>query len=382
MVLALLVSGYGVAARVYSEPWAFGYNLGGYYNRLTRAFLEGHLYLDVEPRPELLSSPNPWDPALPDEWRLHDAVLFNKRYYLYHGIAPVLVLLAPFRYAAGWDLPEPVAVWIFLTLGCAWQMATLSRWRPLTVWDAVALGLGGGTLFLLHRVFVYEVAIACGYACVALAIWAAVRQHWTLAGLGVGLALLARPHLALVLLPLLWQARQGGWRRLLAPVLLCGIVLGWYNWARFGVPWEFGLRYLLSGAGQQSLHLSWAAVGPSLWLLLAEPLDWPTFRLRQQPLVSTAGLAMREFTLGALWLCPVLLGPWRWRSATAVFGLLSLGFLCTTGWVTQRYSVDFLPWLLLAALGSSEPAPWRKALILIGALTNVWLWRLGPFNGQ
>src|SRR4051812_34542878 len=62
--------------------------LGNYYDLLGRAFASGHLYVPIEPNPELLAQPNPWDPKVNDDLKMHDMALFNRRYYLYHGAAP------------------------------------------------------------------------------------------------------------------------------------------------------------------------------------------------------------------------------------------------------------------------------------------------------
>jgi hypothetical protein len=47
-------------------------------------------------------------------------------------------------------------------------------------------------------------------------------------------------------------------------------------------------------------------------------------------------------------------------------GLLTLGFVAFTGWVTQRYLVDFLPWLVLGVLPATDNR-FGKALIALGA---------------
>ena len=54
-----------------------------YYDTLAAAFLSGQLYLKTVPDPELLALPNPYDPSKNEKFRLHDASLYNGRYYLY-----------------------------------------------------------------------------------------------------------------------------------------------------------------------------------------------------------------------------------------------------------------------------------------------------------
>jgi 4-amino-4-deoxy-L-arabinose transferase-like glycosyltransferase len=80
------------------------------------------------------------------------------------------------------------------------------------------------------------------------------RASPLLAGLGLGIALLARlnnaivaPFLGLLLLAYLYRRHGRNWRAWIGPVLLFGLpvlaalaVTGWYNWLRFGSPLSTG----------------------------------------------------------------------------------------------------------------------------------------------
>src|SRR5687768_6022356 len=92
--------------RAIAQEYDFGYDLGGYYNELGRAFASGQLHLPVQPSPKLLALPNPWDPLAHPEYKMHDLALFNGRYYLYHGAGPAVILFTPWRLLTGYDLPE------------------------------------------------------------------------------------------------------------------------------------------------------------------------------------------------------------------------------------------------------------------------------------
>src|SRR4051812_14306439 len=60
---------------------------GDYYQLLVRGFRKGHLYMDVEPAPELLALPDPYDPAQNSRYRVPDASYYRDHYYLYFGAA-------------------------------------------------------------------------------------------------------------------------------------------------------------------------------------------------------------------------------------------------------------------------------------------------------
>jgi hypothetical protein len=378
---------YAWAVRQFNDPWHWGHDLNGLYNHLSRSLAQGQLHLPIQPSKELLSAPNPYDPRLPDEWKLHDAVLFQGKYYLYHGVAPALLLFLPYRLIAGSDIYEGVAVLIFVSAAFLIQCLTIKRHiGRLDHWHVFALGLANSIPFLLHRVVVYEVAIASGVFCLSLAAFAISRKTWPLAGLAIGLAVMSRPHLGLALLPALWLAGRGQAIRLLAPFTICAAALATYNFARFGAPWEFGLRYLIAGPSQQTPGFIAANLWPTAYLYLLHPpqllSEFPYLVLRREiPLHYERGL-FYEYTIGIVWSCPILFGPWRFRGFEAAAGILIFAFLITTGWATQRYMVDFLPLLLLAALSVPNLPAYRKAAILLAIAANLWLFYLGPANGK
>ncbi|HUR59129.1 MAG TPA: hypothetical protein VM029_15545, partial [Opitutaceae bacterium] len=181
------------------------------YALLASGFLKGHLYLDIEVPPELARAKNPYDPAQrPPVLYLHDASVYQGRYYIYFGPAPAVLLFAPWRLITGHDLPTPYAVLTFVSLAYLGLLALFvsvvrthypsgSRWAE---WAGV-IALGGATMLipLLRRPAVYEAAISCGCACMAWGLYCAWRSRnaarpvaWAAAcGALFGLAVAARP---------------------------------------------------------------------------------------------------------------------------------------------------------------------------------------------
>lgn len=344
----------------------------GYYNYLTRGFVGKHLYVPIDVSPVLLAHTNPYDPAIPDEIRMTDMAMYKGRYYLYHGPAPALLAFLPVKLLTGRDLPESLAVFCFAALAFLANSLTLTKLRPQANWlSFLALGLANGVPFLLHRIFVYEVAISCGCACLAIAMALHFRANHRLSGLFVGLAFLSRPHLALALLfvsPRAWPTAALG---LLASTF--------YNYLRFGSPFEFGLSYLLAGPGQQTPHFALANFLPSLYLFWLQPPDWPSLRIINTAAIPLPPNFFHENMLGALWLAPFILLN-RPQVRLALLGAALMLFLCTTGWVTLRYTIDFLPILVLASLSRMTEGRLQNALLLLGIAANLALHRLGPYN--
>ena len=348
----------------------------GYYNYLARAFAAGRLYLPVDVNPLLLAQPNPYDPSVPDEIKMHDLSLYKGRYFLYHGPAPALLAFLPYKLLWKRDLPESIAVFLFVSLGFLANAIALAKLNakagPLLY---LALGLANCIPFLLHRIVVYEVAIACGYACLSAAFALYFYNRHLLAGLCFGLAFLSRPHLALALLfvsPRCWPSA--------AIAILASLT---YNYLRFDSPFEFGLHYLITGAYQQSPHFAVVNLLPSLYLFLFQPPVWvahfPWIEIKRLPRIALPPAFFYENMMGALWLSPFLLVA-RPHARLALTGLGLLLFLSTTGWVTQRYLVDFLPLLVLASLSGKAPAWLQNLLILCGLALNLLLQLQGPYN--
>lgn len=373
------------------------WDINGYYDLLGRAFAGGHLYLPIHPQPELLALPNPQDNRFNQPYKLLDVVLYQRRYYLYHGPTPALLLFAPWYLIARHDLPENFATFAFALGGYCFLsilflriLAFLSRPVPtaLKTLCLLALGIGQSVPFLLHRVKVYEVAIASGYFCLSAGFYFLFRSLtdvnrrmlWSiLSGLAFGLAIGSRPHLGLAAacVFVLLLLKRFGRRDVLAfvlPVVACCLAITAYNYARFGDPLEFGLRYQLAESSYQDIRLSTVNVIPGLYYLLLCPPDlvpeFPFVRLAwREPFDSSVTLLPPRYFLeptgGLLGLCPMafiaILTPLCWKrfggnrdifaflSTMLVFAVACALFIATTGLMSQRFEVDFEPFVVLVA---------------------------------
>ena len=421
------------------------YAINGYYDLLARAFVSGKLYLPVEPQPELLALKNPWDASINEPYRLLDTVLYKQHYYLYHGVVPVLLSFAPWYLLTAHDLPENFAAFLFalggyffLSLLFIEVVPYLSSRVPVAVLTLclLALGLGQSVPFLLHRAKLYEVAITSGLCCVSAGFYflfrwmtaSRARALWAgLSGLSFGLAIGCRPHLGLAaacaFVLLLWLPDPG--TRLLQrfvrkdvvafglALIACCLGIAAYNYARFGNPLEFGTRYQLWAASYQDVRLSMANVVAGLYYLLLCPpnlvAEFPFFRLAvRQPFNLPAGYFL-EPAAGILALCPValiaFLTPLCRKRFADVRGLLAfvltmlvfivacILLVAATGLASQRYEVDFAPFLVFVAcvIACELLGPLRKwprlfasvalaCLLLYAISANLALAVQGPYD--
>jgi hypothetical protein len=156
----------------------------GLYWMVADAIAHHQTSLLVRPRPELLALPNPYDPVQNVHYRVHDVSLYKGRYYVYFGVAPVVVLYLPYRFLMGEVLSDREGAWLFASgayaLACLLLDVLWNRWWPmaprwLLVFLCVCMGFSNTFPFLLRRPAVYECAIAAGQFFMFLAMYATVR---------------------------------------------------------------------------------------------------------------------------------------------------------------------------------------------------------------
>jgi hypothetical protein len=382
------------------------------YALLARSFLQGKTALLTEPRPELLSLPDPYDPEANSKYRLlHDASLYKGRYYLYFGAVPVVTLFLPYRLLTDLDLPNRVAVPIFCIAGylssCAlfFLLAGHNRWvLPFWLQCAAIVSLGSMSMvcLILRRPSVYEVAIAAGYFFVmagflflarAILVRRTPSKWLVLAGLMFGLAVGCRPHLVvicgIVLGAFAIRARRspGLVIAMTTGMAVCGIVLGWYNYVRFDNPIEFGRTYQLTSfsANRSSAYYSGLEFNldaafrsaeeflfltphvdtnvPFFHTVFINPLPGrrgrPLWMERMVGLIPAAPFALlgsfMPFFLGRRLTANGLDEASAWLLYAMYWsGVVVFFVLCVVGWVLGRYLVDFAP--LLTFEGASLTA--------------------------
>jgi len=401
-------------------PWKFGQEQQDYYNLLLDGWLDGHLSMKVDVPEALLKLPDPYDPTLrPAGLGLHDASFYGGKYYLYFGAAPVAVLLLPFRLLTGVDLPQAVAVLVFVYGGflasLALWWAARRRYFPetaavVTLFAAGVLGLAALGPVLLRRPHVWELPIAAGYAFAMGALlcsWHGLhaieatgvpdrrrRARWLAgAGLCLGLAigsrptyLIASPFLAVPFLYWWWTERRLPWREALsalAPLAVIGVVMAWHNYARFGSPLQFGQAYQFSLDYESKMaHFRPGHAPFNLWRYYFSAADWsgsfPFIRPAELP-PKPPGFGGHDDVYGILTNLPVawlaLLAPlalWRrgWMergplaawlgTAAGLFAGMAATLALFFGSLA-RYQSDFTPVLmLLATIGVLALERWLR----------------------
>lgn len=345
-----------------------------YFRELGGALLHGQLYL-----------------AHPSQ--THDLVFFGGKYYLYWPPVPALVF-APLVAIFGPGVSDGFVscvfgvtnVWLFMRI-CQQLSArfNLGLTTKELFWAGMFWGFGTVHFYMAKTGSTWFISQVIAQTFLLASIYSAIRgKSWVLTGLFFALAVYTRNNLIFgaLFFPFLYGALYPGrpfvkWLRdglsFAIPVLLCSALNGWYNWARFGDPFENGLSYHLMDDYFRPLFNQW---GYFSWHYF--PHNFYTEVLHAPTLVSTFPFLMEEPEgFGFLWASPFFfwlfpaLALWVYRIVTrkgsASYWLVTTGSLlaaipiaCTifmimgTGWrqFGARYTLDFQLFLLLFLLVS------------------------------
>ena len=254
---------------------------------LVEAFENGSTRILDEPTEELNSFPNPYTGDARDKANLKykwDHVYYDGHYFSYYGIAPVVLLFLPYHALTGYYFPDSLAVLLFALLGIVGltklYMEFLKKLFPQTPAGIAICGLiiiqtVSGIWFSIGRPEFYEIAMAAGFASLTWAVYFMLSadilgnekpklSRTAISSLLFAIAVLCRPTLVLycitaalfmiMALPKVKSSDKkfssnGSFRYLLCallPMACIGIVQMWYNYNRFGNPFEFGIQYSLT----------------------------------------------------------------------------------------------------------------------------------------
>lgn len=413
--LVLLAGFYAWTVTSDGLAWNYGKRQTDYYNLLVDGFLAGQLNLKTEVSPELLAVRDPWDPAQrPPGSALHDASLYQGKYYIYHGVVPAVLLLLPWHALAGTGLPLGAAVLVFTCGSACFALLLLAdvrrRFFPATG-EGIALlvgllaGLASFAPILLRRHSMYDLPISCGQCCSLAAIWCLYRAMlpesrrlaWLAgASLAWGLAIGSRPTyllapatLFIVLWPLLRAAERRRWWPALAaafgPIAAVGVLLALYNYLRFGKVSEFGVNYILSGVYESKIeHFQLRYLPWNLYAYFVSGAEWsryfPFFRGGVVSLPLPRQHFGMDFPIGILrevpffWLAAAT--PLAWRGEEGAAPLRRL--LLILAWAALATAAIVLGFYAAMARYLGDMAPTLALLACLGALALHARWSARP----
>lgn len=405
-----------------------------YTQYLGEGFLSGHTYTSIFAAPELAQMEDPYDVGANAAFRFHDASYYKGKYYLYFGPVPALLIWVPVKFLSGVELTDEELALILAAMGTtalflllysivrtiSFNSLRLRYFALLQVF--LVLGLGTWVPFLLRRAHFYEVAIIGAYGFTAMGLyclwrWLNRRQAYVwlgLASLCFGLAIGCRIiHVfngIFLLLALLYVWRQSKhWKDVVPPFIwaavpmgLCLVSLAIYNYVRFDSPFETGWHYQLGVYSQHSPDFRVYTpedVPHALYRYFINPVGWPAtmtppfFDLKDywkgyEYFDAEPALGVFTNTPFILLFAGIFFRSLRQRispeAKLVAYGLLLycipiITMLSMFFFTTQRYTLDFAPWLMLCAelcylylLQAAQGSKWLMRVSAMGAMLALY----------
>lgn len=405
-------------ATKYSET---DYTYSDAYTQLFDSMLKGRWDMVLEPPAELAELENVYDRSLRDGSGISyywDRAYYEGKYYVYFGIAPILLFYYPFYFLSGGYMPTTNMACIFFGILAVYFMyqAVLTflkkftyRINFLVLCSILSSGLFvSGIAYLCNYSCFYVLPPVCSTCLLFLCLWAGmkgcqskktIKQCLWLFVCGISFILCFEARMpkavsALILAPsflyLLFRKRYSIKRKaacvfsFMVPVILGLVGVMWRNYIRFDSVFEFGSSYQLTLSDIHANKVTWKLFVPALFQFFLQPfslretfpfLDFSIYNMKnygkymcQEGTLGLFGYPILALGIGAtvflLWnmrkkekVCS--LSKYRVRSLTMFLGLLFLVLVAwldfCVGGVVIRYVTDIMPLaLLLSGFGISE----------------------------
>ena len=381
-------------------PWPHQHQ----YQELARAFKDGDVSLPYEPSKELLQATNPYDTIalMVDniEYRM-DYAYYQGKYYVYFGIIPELLLFLPYHTLTSMDLPNYVAMYILCAgfvigvFGLLWEIVhRFAKKVPFLHYLLMCLSVCffSSYVLMMVRPDIYNIPIMAGtcFTMWGLFFWLRGLQfikkriiYIFLGSLCMAMVAGCRPQMLLyqvVVIPLFYSFivnersmfSKKSWKETICfclPYLLIGLLVFWYNDARFGSGFDFGATYSLTSNDMNHRGFNLSRVFQGLFSFFIQPPVingvFP-FLFSTELATNYMGKNMTEFTFGGIYTTNLILtGAFLvffkikkkiTSQIRAILQCLSISSLTIAifdvngAGILQRYMGDMVLGLLLAAV--------------------------------
>lgn len=276
------------------------------YKELADALLNGQVALNYVPSEGLVNAPNPYDTiylqANGIDYRA-DYAYYEGAYYVYFGIIPELLLYLPYHAITGGNLPNHFAVFAFYVI---FVIGVFSLIRQIITWSfsedkvpyaaylmistSIATAPTFAYIFFTADMYSVPIMAALGLTVLGLSLWLHGINYskgrivaYILGSMCMAMVAGCRPQLILfsvLAVALFWNAvfkerslfsrgTVGATLSLILPYVLVAIVVGYYNYARFGSVFDFGATYSLTNNDMnlRGISLSRMLLGLACFLL-------------------------------------------------------------------------------------------------------------------
>ena len=356
------------------------------YTMLFEGFNSKHLYINIEPDERLKALSNPYQnrpSSIPVLW---DYCFYNDHYYVYFGVAPVILFYYPIYILTFGNFVPTYYFMMYFCLVVSMVISTLALYRfyrhfaksfnkLLFIILSVALLLIGGYSFLAISEPMYNLPILFATMFMYFMYYFAIKGienksklFLALMGLSFILILGSRPNITLSIIPLLALLLPylfKDFKQSIISLIPCFIILiiGFallflYNYLRFGNILEFGSKYQLtvSDVSKNTFHKE--GIKPAFYYYFFQ-----NTKVADPFIFSTSKKPIRDFNLGyyvytyptfGLFTIPaaylILLGFFTKKIKLIIINVLTLLIVCVLvqldfalAGVHIRYLMDILP---------------------------------------
>lgn len=319
------------------------------YQMLAHSFKEGKTNLDYPVSDILSNLSNPYDPQLRSDSKLEknvdycwDTAFYNKKYYVYFGVLPVVTAYLPYNLITGKDLANHhlIYVMVILTiLSCLYLVyQIIKRWFPKTSIGmffllSILLINSSGLLLLCkcHDLYSVPIVYSLFFASFGLGLWISAydkkknnQNIYKLMAGSLCMALVAgcRPQFLIssffifpIFISYFIKDKKNNKRKtielcaLLVPYIIVAIPLMIYNYVRFDSIFDFGANYNLTTNDMTKRGFVLERIFTGLYyMLLAIPDVKPIFPFLNSQVVQTTylGITINEPLFGGFLICNVI----------------------------------------------------------------------------
>ena len=314
------------------------------YEIFTESILRGHIYFDsaiIDKKLLTMNNPYNFEERKRENVEYHwDRAFYKGKYYMYFGIAPVLLTFLPYRVLTGKALTSYLSTQCFVTftiIGVFALFYSICKYffRETKFYIYVLSSISFSIIsiwFACHQPALYCTAITAG---VCMEVWSLYfyfkavygdqpfKQSINYAIIGAifgAVTFACRPPIGLaniIAVPLVIEFfKKHKFNKktiksvllVFIPYIIIAALLMWYNYVRFDNPFEFGQTYQLTIADQQNIlkfssRIKEINVVKALWISFFGDLEYST----KFPFITLTGVFFNFF----IFFLPYLLFFWK-----------------------------------------------------------------------
>ena len=304
------------------------------YKGLTNSLINGHTFLDIDVDDKLAKLDNPYDVTQRINNNVDyqfDTAYYNGKYYVYFGVAPVILFYLPYKLITGnyiHDYSINAINFFILSIGIIFILYKIISNNyiktPVIIFSILSIFAIDtcGSLALLARPVIYTVPVLCALAFSALGIclWLySIKKDNSisnilafLGSLSIGIAIASRPQFGLFAF-FAFVIFNNQIKQLskyirpficaLIPLFIIGGLLMYYNYIRFGSPFNFGANYNLTFNDMTKRGFKLDRVLDGIFFYLLQPMSFSgLFPYINQVSFETSyvGMLIHEYSYGGL----------------------------------------------------------------------------------